>query len=186
MSTFQAAIPGTIFNETGIAGGGDGAYTNKATDAGGPTKWGISQLGTKLNTGTAWTIEQIQSMTLEQAKAYYLRYYWPQLYGLIQCQDVASKLFDTGVNDGPGTAVMICQRALRDCGKTIVVDCLFGPQTLAQINMVDGNTLLNAMCDEQIAEYKAIVAKHPEESVNLSEWLVRAEYLRPKQPTQGA
>ena len=185
MSTFAAAIEGTIFNETGVAGGGDGVYTNKSTDLGGPTKWGVSQLGTRLNTGTAWTAERIQALTKQDAIAYYLQYYWPQIYGLILCQDVASKIFDTGVVDGPRTAVRICQRALRDLGKqSLSVDGAFGPQTLAQVNMVDGDDLLRAFIHQQIARIDQIIADDPGQAVNRHEWMVRAQYLEPK-PKQG-
>ena len=181
MATFLAAIDGTIQNETG--GDITGGYTNRVGDWGGPTKWGVSQLGTKLNTGTAWSVDQIKTLSLQDAISYYLKFYWNQLYGLILNQDVASKLFDTGVVCGPESAITICQHALRVVGKPLNVDGKFGAQTLAGINTADSIALLSAMCFQQLVHFEAIIANHPDQACNRHMWEVRSAYLQPKKET---
>jgi lysozyme family protein len=89
-------------------------------DPGGETKFGISK--------RAYPMEDIKGMTLERAKALYLRDYW----GPAGCDAVPDAirfdLFDMAVNAGVSSAVKALQKA---CGA--FEDGNLGPNTLLAI-----------------------------------------------------
>ena len=85
--------------------GNEGGYT---VDSGGPTNWGISQKAYP-NLST----EHIKNMKVEEAAGLYERDYWDPL-GLGKCpnQIIANEIFDSGVNEGSGTAARRIQQAI--------------------------------------------------------------------------
>lgn len=106
--------------------GNEGGYT---VDAGGPTKFGISQ--------RAYPGENIQGMTLERAKAIYLRDYW----GPAGCDGVPDTikfdLFDAAVNMGVHAAIKLLQHAVGEAE-----DGQLGPLTLQAVQSTDPGRLL--------------------------------------------
>lgn len=105
--------------------GHEGGYVNNPADPGGETKYGISK--------RAYPGEDIKNLTLDRAKAIYLRDYWVPA----GCQNVPDSicfdLFDMAVNSGIKAAVKCLQTA---AGCT--VDGVLGPKTLAAIAALDG------------------------------------------------
>lgn len=91
MSFFDAAFA--------IVVGIEGGYVNDPADPGGETRFGISK--------RQYPQIDIASLTLDQAKALYLRDYW----SVCRCDelpwDMALAVFDCAVNQGPGTAERI-------------------------------------------------------------------------------
>lgn len=100
--------------------GHEGGYVLDSRDPGGETKFGISR--------RAYPGENIAGMTVERAKAIYLRDYW----GVTGCDAVpdAAKfdLFDMAVNSGPKAAIKTMQRAVG-----AEPDGILGPLTLQSI-----------------------------------------------------
>jgi lysozyme family protein len=100
--------------------GHEGGYVNHPTDPGGETKFGISK--------RSYPGEDIAGMTLERAKAIYLRDYW----GPAGCDAVPDgvkfDLFDMAVNSGIQRAVLTLQRAVGE-----VEDGILGPRTLQAV-----------------------------------------------------
>lgn len=109
--------------------GHEGGYVNNPADPGGETKFGISK--------RAYPLEDIKAMTLDRAKALYLRDYW----GPAGCDAVPDgikfDLFDMAVNSGPVTAIKTLQRAV---GTT--PDGLLGPLTLQAANAMPAARLV--------------------------------------------
>lgn len=109
--------------------GHEGGYVDNPADPGGETKFGVSR--------RAYPLENIKAMTLERAKALYLRDYW----GPAGCDAVPDAikfdLFDMAVNSGPVTAIKTLQRAV---GTT--PDGLLGPITLQAANAMPGARLV--------------------------------------------
>lgn len=105
--------------------GHEGGLVNDPRDPGGQTKYGISK--------RSYPGENIADMTLERAKAIYLRDYW----GPAGCDCVPDAvkfdLFDMAVNSGVTTAIRTLQRAVgtADDGK-------LGPITLQAISSTPG------------------------------------------------
>jgi murein L,D-transpeptidase YcbB/YkuD len=89
-------------------------------------------------------------------KLFYYNNFWLPLYDKIASQDVADWLYDKGVNMGLGQATKLLQRAAgcADDGK-------FGPATLAAINSIDHETLINNAHANAKSFYLALHAKNP-------------------------
>lgn len=91
--------------------GTEGGYSDKADDAGGPTRWGITQAVARAHGYTG----DMRSLTRETAVAIYNADYWtgPRFDQVSQVNmAVAVELTDTGVNMGPSVAAKFFQRCL--------------------------------------------------------------------------
>lgn len=108
--------------------GHEGGYVNDPRDPGGETKFGISK--------RSYPGEDIAGMTLERAKAIYLRDFW-RTAGCDEVPDALKfDLFDTAVNSGCTRAVQFLQRAAG-----AVDDGRLGPQTLWAVRNMDPERL---------------------------------------------
>ncbi len=79
-----------------IVVGVEGGYVENPSDPGGATKYGISK--------RQYPFLDIENLTLEQAKAVYLRDYWHACKCDEMPWDMALAMFDCAVNQGQGTA----------------------------------------------------------------------------------
>lgn len=111
--------------------GGD-TVTDDPNDPGGVTKYGISQ--------RAYPNENIRSLTQEQAEFLYKRDYWDAVCGDEIRWPVNLMLFDSAVNQGPGTAIRLLQRSLR-----LYEDGVIGPVTLAAANRLGARGIAAVM-----------------------------------------
>lgn len=109
--------------------GHEGGYVDDPRDPGGRTKFGISQ--------RSYPGENIAGLTLERAKAIYLRDYW----GPAGCDSVPEgvrfDLFDMAVNSGIKAAVRTLQDAV---GET--TDGILGPRTLQAVQSMPPSRLV--------------------------------------------
>jgi len=104
--------------------GHEGGYVSHPQDPGGETKFGISK--------RSYPAEDIPGMTLERAKAIYLRDFW-DASGCNYIPDTTRfDLFDMAVNSGVQSAIMTMQRAI---GAT--PDGIIGPKTLMLLDNTD-------------------------------------------------
>lgn len=112
--------------------GNEGEYDDAATDRG---NWTGGRIGVGTLKGTKFGISaatfpdlDIKALTLDEARAIYMRRYW----GPAGCDSVAPELkfplFDFAVNSGPGTASRMLQRAVG-----AIEDGSIGPKTLMSI-----------------------------------------------------
>lgn len=138
----------------------EGGYSNDPQDPGGATKYGITQRD--------MPDVNIQDITEEDAAKYYQDRYWKPLYSEITSQEVASKIFDTGVLAGVGTAVKLLQNALG-----VPVDGSFGPNTLAAANEA-GDAVLGPYKQKLCEHYQNLVVHNPNLGKFLGGWLRRA------------
>ena len=142
----------------------EGGASNNAADTGGKTLWGLEaselpEFG-----------YNIATLTVAQASDVYQKKYW--LWGGVNSQQVASKLFDLGVNVYPPHVVQWCQKAT---GAT--VDGVLGPNTLAAINAANSDDLLQSIVQQAIDYYFAIVASRPSQATFLHGWMRRVARL---------
>lgn len=119
-----------------------GEYTNNAHDAGGPTKWGITQATLSEYLGRPASILEVQELTRADAwSVLYDRYVKrPRFDQVVKIAPaVGAKLVDAGVNCGQPTVAMWLQRCLNAfslCGtkyRDVAVDGAVGPGTLAAL-----------------------------------------------------
>jgi len=88
--------------------------------------------------------------------------------------DAAKRIFDEGVNAGPGTTVRIAQAAA-GCA----VDGEWGPNTVAAVNAA-GEGFVPSFKQARLAHYQAIVARNPADAQYLGTaehpgpWWIRA------------
>jgi lysozyme family protein len=100
--------------------GHEGGYSNNPADPGGETKYGISK--------RVYPAEDITNLTLDRAKALYLRDYWGPA-GCDAMPDAAKfHVFDMAVNSGVRRTILAVQKVVSE-----VEDGVLGPRTLQAI-----------------------------------------------------
>lgn len=103
--------------------GHEGGYVNHPQDPGGETNFGITK--------RSYPAEDIRGMTLERAKAIYLRDFW-QAAGCDYVPPAARfSLFDMAVNSGVRQAIRTLQRAIGADD-----DGVIGPRTLMLLDNI--------------------------------------------------
>lgn len=150
MALFEDSIDTVIENE--------GGYVNNPADPGGETKYGISK--------RAYPNVDIKNLTLDGAKAIYLRDYW--LFGGVNNQALATKIFDMYV-PAKHNAIKVLQHVLGD-----EEDGFWGPSTQRAVNAADPAQLLANYRIGLVQYYIDLVDKNPSEGVFLKGWLKRA------------
>ncbi len=88
--------------------------------------------------------------------------------GDLKSQEVANKVYDSGVNQGTGTAAIMLQKCLG-----VNADGGIGPVTINAANKMDGATLAAAFKTARIAKYQRIVAANPQDAQYLDNWISR-------------
>jgi lysozyme family protein len=159
----------------------EGGYVNKATDRGGPTNFGITQAVARAH----GFMGDMATLPIATAMAIYKADYWsiPHL-DLVEAKvpKVAAEMFDTAVNCGVATAVMMLQRALNVLfGSNLKVDGGLTPDgatltTLANYMISRGKsggegvllTLLNCFQGERYAE---LVERNPSQRDFIFGWI---------------
>lgn len=126
-----------------------------STDKSDPGNWTGGAVGKGDFKGTKWGISAAQypqldipSLTRESAVAIYYRDFWCQIRGDQLPPRVAMCVFDSAVNQGPGTAVKLLQAALR-----IPTDGEMGPQTIAAARSMDQDTLIPVLLARRAKRY---------------------------------
>lgn len=105
-------------------------YTNKPSDRGGPTKWGITQKAWSEWLGRPATVEDVKAITEAQARAFYKAVYIERpRFDQIQDEFLMEFTVDCGVNHGTARAAQWLQIAA-----DVVADGAVGPKTLAAVN----------------------------------------------------
>ena len=163
-------IDSIILRETG--GKPNGGYTNDPLDAGGRTKWGISERANP----DLWVNGP---PTYEQArKRYYDRYVAP--FNGIKDPVLLHQLVDWGVTSGPTKVIQLLQQVIG-----AAIDGKIGPQTLAKVNdfaagmlygqPASGRQRLNALVeDARIMQYAGAAKAKPTNLRFILGWLKRA------------
>ena len=104
--------------------GHEGGYVNDPKDPGGETKFGVSK--------RAYPGEDIAGLTLERAKALYLRDYWHVIHADELPKHVRFAVFDAAVNSGVRQAIKWLQRAVG-----VNDDGVIGHKTLSAVVAMD-------------------------------------------------
>jgi lysozyme family protein len=109
--------------------GHEGGYCNNPADPGGETKFGISK--------RAYPALDIAALTVDQAKAIYLRDYWGPAGCDAVPECIKADLFDMAVNAGVRKAIMGLQAAVGTAE-----DGVLGPHTLQAANSMQAGSLV--------------------------------------------
>ena len=145
-------------------------------DLGGATAYGITW--TTLKTaykGGVVSHDDICKLTVDEAKLIYKKNYWDR-YGWEQLDfPVALCCLDCCINHGQ--FAFILQRAVIDCGQSVVVDGKFGPKTFAALKACEPQKLAKAIYNQRKKYYEKIVARNPSQKVFLKGWMRRADEM---------
>ena len=143
-------------------------------DAGGPTRWGISQ--------RAHPDVDIERLARADAVALYHERYWRQVRADFLPPGLDLAVFDAAVNMGPAFAVKLLQRVLR-----VVDDGIPGPVTLATARVFVPQSELRALYNEiRLRSYEELVATKPVHRPSLYGWRCRVMRLADEAGRIGA
>lgn len=141
----------------------EGGLVNNPADPGGLTKYGISQ--------AAYPDLDIANLTVEQASAIYKKEYWDTCKCDEMPTPIAIAVFDTAVNMGVKTSVMLLQRSLG-----VKVDSILGNITLKEAKKA-GKTILNRFIVYRIKKYIDIIENNQKMKEFEFGWLYRVVLL---------
>lgn len=177
MSDFSKAIPVILKHE--------GGWVSDPADPGGETNFGISMLIIKREGLTKeqlgiqdWNPGCLKFMNQSAAVDIYKKLFWDRYgYSSIVDQNVATKIFDCGVNCGPGRAHGMAQRVATALGNPTDVDGKIGPKTIKAINACDPLKFITAFRSEMETYYDDLVARKPALQKFLWIWMKRAAWV---------
>jgi lysozyme family protein len=173
MSDFAKAIEMVIATH-------EGGFQKRVDDPGNWTPAGELR-GTKFGISAhSFPDVDIEALTLNEAEELY-RKIWG-MFAALEDQRVLTKVLDLAVNmewAGRGPAVVILQKAIAICGGHVEQDGIFGAQTAEEANKIDGQWLLDVICAQAKAHYKALEAAKPEMKAWFAAWNDRASWMPP-------
>lgn len=169
MADFAKAVAALIKIEAGLV--------DDRADHGGLTKYGIS--------AARFPDINIAQLTEARAIELYRANFWHPLYDLLPDQTVADKILEITVHmahdatrpfyAGRMKGIELVQRACRALGdREVVVDGLFGPQTLQAVKLERPAALLAAIRVEQGRHYLALADKDESQRKFFRGWVRRA------------
>lgn len=164
--------------------GVEGKYSNRASDSGGATKYGITERVARANGYTG----DMRELTEAQARAIAKSQYWDTMrldaVGAL-APSVAREMMDTGYNMGIGVAGKYLQRALNVFNMRgafypdAAVDGLVGPLTIANLRAYMAKrgaagevVLLRALNSQQGAAYINLADARPKDEDYVYGWLL--------------
>jgi type VI secretion system secreted protein VgrG len=167
MSSFEAAVEVVLDHEGGLDDDPD--------DPGGVTNWGLTMDDLRRYGYANPTRNDIINLTRETARLIWKKLYWDLYqYGLIEDQELATKVFDICANQGPHEAHLMAQRALAAVGQHVAQDGRLGPISIKALNTAPKAGLLPAMRSEAAGIYRMIAAHQAKAQKFLVGWLRRA------------
>lgn len=122
-----------------IVFGHEGGYVNAKTDAGGPTKYGITLATLETYRKKPVAIADVRDLTLSEAEKIYRAFYWTQAGGDVLPSGLDYAVFDFGLHSGVMRAVKFLQVTLEKA--TVYngeIDGHVGPKTLEAIKDYSG------------------------------------------------
>lgn len=160
----------------------EGGYVNASADRGGPTNFGITQATYSVYLGHPASIDDVKAMPVEAAREIYERQYLsgPRIDQL--SDPIKTQVLDIAVNSGPTTAIKMIQRVVNAAGfGPVTVDGVLGPFSRTAIETAQtkmGKLLNNALVDERINFFNAIVEHNMSQHEFIHGWLNRANSFR--------
>lgn len=171
MAKIEASLPYALVNEGGFC-----------IDDGGPTNFGITipdVAAYRKVPLSQITTDDMRNLSLSEATAIYKQQYWDALsLDQVNDQNIATCIFDTGVNRGIGVGAQYAQKVCTLLGHSVVVDGQIGPLSLAAINQCARAPFIQHYEALEMAGYLAIAAGDPAKYDRyLAGWENRAKRL---------
>jgi lysozyme family protein len=126
----------------------EGGYTDDTRDPGGITNLGVTRATWQQWVGHVVSPQEMKDLTPSLVTPLYRERYWNPVKGDIMPSGLDLCLFDSGVNQGPGTAVKVLQTILG-----VTADGAFGAKTAAALEGKPLSELVQKFCQERTARY---------------------------------
>lgn len=153
----------------------EGGFVSHPNDKGGPTNFGITaaRLGDWRKLGRPATVEEVKSLTQEEARKIYEAWYIRQpRFDRIQDDYLRTVVVDCGVLHGPGRAAQWLQEALG-----VTRDGKLGPQTFDALAAQDARRVAHRVLACRFRQIGQVVSRDTTQVVFLAGWLNRAAEL---------
>lgn len=139
------------------------------------SKRGVELRWYRMYVDPAATKETIRNLTPEQATSFYRDNYWTRnKFFLIKDPWIAAKLFDLGVNVGPGTAVKLAQKVLNIIGDhNLTEDGILGPRTASALENTKPLKFLIRFVQDMDSYYHLVASRDPNKAKFLDGWMNR-------------
>ena len=145
-------------------------------DLGGATAYGITWSTLKTaHKGGIVSHDDICKLTVDEAKLIYKKNFWDRYKWEELEFPVALCCLDCCINHGGFASIL--QRAVIDCGQSVIVDGKFGPKTFAALKACEPQKLAKAIYNQRQKYYEKIVARNPSQKVFLKGWMRRADEM---------
>lgn len=160
-----------------ITRGFEGGVANDPADAGGLTKWGVTQATyDEYRRRCALPIQPVTAMLPDEADALYKARFYIPCRGDDLSEDWAVLMFDTATLCGPGRAIAWLIQATGAPNSRIVA-----PACLAAINALSTSATTRAQdtfLNLREKHHRARVLASPDQAKFLKGWLHRVDFLR--------
>lgn len=168
MASFKDAYAFTLDEE--------GGYSNRSTDRGGPTRFGIT-----LKTLTAWrqkkdpsvivTAEDVQNLTEDEATEIAKTEYWDYFeLDALDDEVLALIIFDQSYNRGQSAVTRDIQYIIG-----VKVDGVYGDHSKAMFQSVNNMKMKVGLAEQCQRAYAHIATIDPSELANLGGWIKRSQ-----------
>ncbi len=156
----------------------EGGYTE---DSGGPTNYGVRQdmydAYAKQNKVPSKNVKELK---YGEVKDFYKKNYWETPKINLLPREIASSVFDYGVNAGQGKAIMAVQNIVG-----AKADGVIGPKTIKAVNkFVEANgaeALKKQVLDDRVNHYNQLVTSNPQKyGKYFKGWLNRVNQIASK------
>jgi lysozyme family protein len=155
----------------------EGGYVNDPSDAGGPTKYGITLATLHAYRNRAVSAEDVQMLSEEEAAQIYRTRYFPAGFEKIKDAGLLELLFDYGVLSGTGASVKALQTVLKRSklydGE---IDGGFGPKSAEALGKVNNwAALFYAVKCERYELFMRYIGASPSQSKYAAGWSNRQD-----------
>lgn len=144
----------------------EGGYSDNNSDPGGVTNLGVTLATWQSWVGHAVTPDEMKALTPADVSPLYHQRYWQAVHGDDLPAGVDLCLFDSAVNQGPGTAAKMLQQVM-----LLAQDGIIGPHTLQALSEEHPVTVIPAFCEARIARYR----QNPQFDIFGKGWLARVD-----------
>lgn len=154
----------------------EGGYNNEPGDQ--PTNLGITQDTLAKWRGRPVSDDDVRRLNINEATRVYTFWYWnPLTLNACANQNVATAIFDMGVNMGISGCTKIVQLVLKREHPNLIIDGKLGQLTMQALNNATANSFISEFQKEIVKEYTQIADDHPEKRRFLTGWLNRSNKL---------
>lgn len=160
---------------TAILGREGSAYTDRATDRGGPTKYGVTLATFSLYRRAAMTAADLMLLSEEEAREIYRKLFVIDPgFDHITEPKLRELAVDSGVQHGPERVTKWLQIAVG-----VDADGQWGPLTESAVNARDPRALFADVLAQRVEFYGRLVTADPTQAANDAGWMARvATFIR--------